>query len=143
MAPRRKLQRKLLLAKLLQNSRRRKKEIQQKILLLLIIRRMLSLEVFFFVSALLISSKKTTDRFLVFLHLVLYGQLMKYFRQKVVRLLMQTTCTKSSHVCYKPFSTPVLTLLIPGRHVQRSSGVINRLNAHADTRENTFPKFMH
>ena len=36
-----------------------------------------------------------------------------------------------------------LTLLIPGRHSQRSSGVINRLNAHADTRENTFPKFMH
>ena len=53
------------------------------------------------------------------------------------------TCTERSHVCYKPFSTPVLTLLIPGRHAQRSSWVINRLNAHADTRENAFPKFMH
>ena len=47
------------------------------------------------------------------------------------------------HVCYKPFLTPVLKLLIPGRHAQRSARVINRLNAHADTRENAFPKFIH
>ena len=55
---------------------------------------------------------------------------------------MQTS-KESRNVCFLPFSTPVLTLLIPGRHAQRSSWVINRLNAHADTRENAFPKFMH
>ena len=103
------------------------------------------------------------------LPLVLYSQLVEYFRQKLVRLLMsyralQTkeegackVCTESRHVCFKRFSTPVLTLLIPGCNAHRGSGEINGINAHAhwktfspifrdsrdnNSHENTFPKFM-
>ena len=75
----------------------------------------------FLIAALLISSEKAADRFLVFLdlHIVLYSQLVEYFRQKVVRLVMNYRTLQhwkkefkhanlhGSHVCYKPFSTPV------------------------------------
>ena len=71
MAPRRKLQRKLLLIKLIQNWRRRRKEMLQKILFLLTVRRMLLLEVFF-IAAIPISSEKTPDRFLVFLFILFF-----------------------------------------------------------------------
>ena len=158
MASHRKLQRKLLLVKILQNARRRRKEIQQKIHFLLTVSECYYWRFFFYCCSFNFFRENRRSLPRLPLNLVLHGQLVEYLRQKVVSLLINYRTLQH----WKPrrkehanlngkqpclFSTildpSAFASHIPGRHAQRSSWVINRLNAHADTRENTFPKFMH